>query len=61
MARLDTDFTFLRRSFFSDIEGRELACEVPRIRDAVERAFLRSSDAVVRDRTALETAVRAWR
>ena len=58
LARMHCDFTFLRRSFRRDIEGRSLDVEVPRIRDAVLRASTRLVDEVRRDRVELEHAVR---
>jgi hypothetical protein len=41
LVRLDTRFTFLRRSFTADMAGRDPAVEVPRLLDAV--AALRSA------------------
>jgi hypothetical protein len=47
LARLDAGFTFLRRSFTADVDGRDLAVELPRVIGAVADA---------RRRTALEKA-----
>jgi hypothetical protein len=60
MARLNCDFSFLRRSFYRDIRDRDLAVEVPRILEAIRQARLRSPEAIARDRRELELAVRAW-
>jgi hypothetical protein len=60
MARLKCDFSFLRRSFYRDIWGRDPAVESPRLLEALRQARLRSPDAVARDRKDLEAAVRAW-
>lgn len=43
MARLDCSFSFLRRSFTADVKPENIAVEIPRIRDAVRKAF-QSSD-----------------
>ena len=53
LARLETDFTFLRRSFLADTAGRDLFLEVPSLLDAVARAGTRSSDAKAADRAEL--------
>ncbi len=58
LARLRCEFTFLRRSFRRDIEGRSLDVEVPRIRDAVCDAWTRSADDVGHDRVEFERVVR---
>jgi hypothetical protein len=60
MARLSSDFSFLRRSFYRDMRGRDMAVEVPRILEAIRQARLRSPQAVARDRRDLERAIRAW-
>lgn len=59
MARLECDFSFLRRSFLRDIEGRDLAQEIPRLRQALQEAAVRPADAVKADRDALEETIRA--
>lgn len=61
ITRLDCSFTFLRRSFWRDTEGRDLNVEVPRILAAVTRAQMRRSDEVERDRQAFAAACRAGR
>ena len=53
LARLRCDFTFLRRSFYRDVVGRDVAAEVARIHTAVGAAFARDDQAVVRDRSEL--------
>jgi len=59
-ARMDCQFSFLRRSFHRDIQGRDLVIEIPRIREALQKAFRRTPEEVVRDRRELEKAVRTW-
>jgi hypothetical protein len=59
LARLDASFTFLRRSFWRDVAGCDLAAEVPRIRDAVAAARRRTPGQVVADRAELVAAVAA--
>jgi hypothetical protein len=53
LARLGADFTFLRRSFYRDVAGRDIAAAVARIHGAVETAFARDEEAVGRDRSEL--------
>lgn len=60
MARLQCNFTFLRRSFFRDVQGRNLATEVPRILSALYEARRRSPEAVRKEREELVQAIRAW-
>lgn len=60
MARLNCDFSFLRRSFYRDIHGPELAVEIPRILEALRQARLRSTATIARDRYDLEIAIRNW-
>lgn len=59
MARLGCDFSFLRRSFHRDVQGRDPAVEVPRILDALHAAGLRPAGAIARDREELLAAVSA--
>lgn len=61
MARLDCGFSFLRRSFLADVPGRDLARQVPRIRQAVSAARERSPGEVARDRAELCAAIAVWR
>jgi hypothetical protein len=58
LARLGTDFTFLRRSFLADTAGRDLVREVPLLLDAIRAARERTADAVRADRDQLVTALR---
>jgi hypothetical protein len=53
LARLRADFTFLRRSFYRDVAGRDPEAEVARIRAAVAAAFARPADAEAADRAEL--------
>ncbi|MHB8142626.1 MAG: aldolase/citrate lyase family protein [Thermoleophilia bacterium] len=61
LARLASDFTFLRRSFLSDIRGRQMAVEVPRLRQAIVQARRRNRSAIERDHRELRQAIAAWR
>jgi hypothetical protein len=57
MARLDAQFSFLRRSFHRDTSGRSLDVEVPRLLDAIAAARCRTALEVKRDQIALDDAV----
>lgn len=57
LARIDTSFTFLRRSFHADIAGRDLSVEVVRILAAVDAARHRRPAQVAADRAELGTVV----
>jgi hypothetical protein len=59
MARLGCSFTFLRRSFYRDLAGRDLAGELPRLRAALAAAGARSAEQIARERLELEAAVRS--
>jgi 2-keto-3-deoxy-L-rhamnonate aldolase RhmA len=61
MARLDCHFSFLRRSFCRDTRGKVLAVEVPRIRQALDAARLRSREQVEADTALLREAVCRWK
>jgi hypothetical protein len=60
MVRLECQFSFLRRSFHKDIQGRELAVEVPRLRQALQQACLRTPDQVLQDTSDLHKAILSW-
>lgn len=60
MARLDCGFSFLRRSFRRDVEGRDPAIEIPRIRKALESARCRIPAAAAEDRRELEESILSW-
>ncbi len=60
MARLNCTFSFLRRSFYRDIEGRDLGLEIPALQQAIQSAFARSQHEINRDRMDLESAIQAW-
>ncbi|MGH3042399.1 MAG: aldolase/citrate lyase family protein [Gaiellaceae bacterium] len=53
IARLRADFTFLRRSFYRDVAGRDVAREVPRILAALAAARQRPTEEEERDRSEL--------
>ena len=53
LARLRADFTFLRRSFYRDVAGKDPEQEVARIRAAVAAAFARPPEAESADRSEL--------
>lgn len=57
LARVGASFTFLRRSFWADTAGRDLAVEVPRILAAAEGATRRSPEAVAADHAELTATV----
>ena len=57
MARLETHFSFLRRSFHRDIAGHELAVEVPRLLAARRQARLRTPERIASERAELEQVV----
>jgi hypothetical protein len=57
LARLKCDFSFLRRSFYRDIRGREMAREIPRLRQALQEAWRRTPEEVARDCRELDEAV----
>ena len=59
MARLQCSFTFLRRSFHTDIRGRDLAIEVPRIHRAIAEAFERTPEKVAEDLGNLHAVIRS--
>lgn len=61
MTRLQCDFSFLRRSFYRDMRGRDVAIEVPRIRAAVRAAVGRSPEERARDQAELHVAIASWR
>lgn len=57
MARLQTNFSFLRRSFHRDISGKNVQLEVAGLLNALERARTRDPKAVVEQRLELEAAI----
>jgi hypothetical protein len=59
MARLECDFSFLRRSFHRDILGQNTGAGICRILDAIGEARLRPPGAVERDRRELERTIDA--
>lgn len=61
LARAGASFTFLRRSFWADTAGRDLAVEVPRILASAAAAGRRSPAAVAADHAELTAAVGALR
>ena len=61
LARLDAQFTFLRRSFHADTAGRDLSVEVPRILAGCAAARQRPAEQVLADRAELACAVRSAR
>ena len=60
MARLNCSFTFLRRSFYRDTEGKDMPIEVGKILDALDKASKRSLPEIRKQRKALEEAVRSY-
>ena len=57
MARIDCEFTFLRRSFHRDMVGCLAEREIPLILHAMATARRRKSDEVARDRRELDAAI----
>jgi len=57
MARLDCEFTFLRRSFMKDIQHRNIKEEIPRIQGTFEAAFARNEESVISDHQKLLAAI----
>ena len=57
LARVDASFTFLRRSFWADTEGRDLSVEVPRILAAVDSARRRPAASVLAHHAELAATV----
>ena len=60
MARLNCQFTFLRRSFIKDIAGKDMQHEVPRMRQALQAAHQRSSREIHSDQKELTALVSQW-
>jgi hypothetical protein len=58
MARLNCDFTFLRRSFLRDIKGRDMMIEVPRIRKTLMDMNQRTRAQVEEDRRMLNEFIK---
>lgn len=61
MARIECAFTFLRRSFKSDMHGRDMPAEISRLRAAWSAMLDRSPSEVETDRAALMAAIKAHR
>jgi hypothetical protein len=59
MMRLGCNFTFLRRSFHRDIQGHKVAEEIPRLREAIRQASLRSLEDIEKDHRELEKIISA--
>lgn len=57
-ARVPCEFTFLRRSFRRDLDGRRVEVEIPRMRDALAAASTRSPNEIARDRAELKQRIR---
>jgi hypothetical protein len=59
MARLDSDFSFLRRSFLRDVDRSRLGPAFDTIRGGLDTARRRDAAAIERDRSELTAAVRS--
>ncbi len=59
MARLECTYSFLRRSFYADIRGRDARIEIPRIRAAVVEAAERTPAKVAQDHRELYARISA--
>ncbi len=60
MARMNCNFTFLRRSFTRDITGRDMNLEVPRMLAALEAEKQRTAEQVWHDHQELAGYVTRW-
>ena len=61
MARLNAQFTFLRRSFTKDMAKKDMGVEVPRILQALSDAKLRNPEEIEADRQELNTFIKEWK
>ena len=59
MTRLGASFSFLRRSFYRDIEGRNVALEVQKLRRALAKAAGRSADQMALNKVATDGRINA--
>ena len=57
MGRLGCRYSFLRRSFHRDVQGRELAVEIPRLLESLRALASRSPLEVEAERLALRRAI----
>jgi len=57
MARLNSDFSFLRRSFNYDIKGKNVSVEVSKILDSINQHLKRSSEEIREDKLLLDDAI----
>jgi hypothetical protein len=60
LVRLECHFSFMRRSFRRDIQGRDMAAEVPRILESIRLTEGRTAAEMACDRRQLEEAIDAW-
>ena len=60
MAHLRCDFSFLRRSFFADVQQTTIAEAVPAIREAMEAAMDAPLESLMRSRSELLDHIRVW-
>lgn len=60
MARLNCSFSFLRRSFLRDIQGRSMSIEIPRLQGALREAFVRCPEVIAEERRELMVAIDSW-
>jgi hypothetical protein len=60
MARLRCDFSFLRRSFYADVERTTITEAVPAIREALAAAMDQRPESLMRSRSELVDHIRAW-
>ncbi|MEO0667963.1 MAG: aldolase/citrate lyase family protein [Pseudomonadota bacterium] len=57
LARLDADFTFLRRSFYRDVEGRDPVLSLRQMHEDMQIARTRAPGQVAADHNAMRAAV----
>ena len=57
LVRLNCGFSFMRRSFHRDIEGKDMSIEVPKILDSIRRHLQRSPEDITEDKSLLDDAI----
>jgi hypothetical protein len=57
MMRLQTHFSFLRRSFLADVQDKNFTYELQRLREALEQARLRTAEQIAADREELTHSI----
>ena len=60
LARLKCNFSFLRRSFHRDIQGRSMETEIPKILEAIAKAKERTEPQIAQDKYDLDQVIMRW-